>query len=64
MKLSGGEQQVQKISKDKPVEPFEFEPRSKRDRKETNLRDGFYIFLIDEDSRSYKETITLLNAPF
>ena len=60
-----GEQEVQKTSKDKSVEPFEFEPRrSKRDRKEINLRDGFYIFLIDEDSRSYKETITLPNAPF
>ena len=42
MKLNG-EQQVQKISRDNTIEPFEFEPRkSKRDRKETNLGDGFY----------------------
>ena len=32
-------------------------------RKETNLRDGFYTSLIDEDPRSYKETITSPNAP-
>ena len=64
MKLNG-EQQVQNTSRVKSIKPFEFEPRrSKRDRKEINLRDGFYIFLIDEDSRSYKETITLPNAPF
>ena len=36
----------------------------KETRKETNLRDGFYTFLIDEDPRSYKEAITSLNAPF
>ena len=49
MKLNG-EQQVQKTSRDKSIEPSEFEPRkSKRDRKETNLGDGFYTFLIDED---------------
>ena len=60
-----GEQQVQKTSKDKSIEPFEFEPRkSKRDRKETNLGDGFYTFLIDEDPRSYKELITSPDAPF
>ncbi|RVX14351.1 hypothetical protein CK203_017150 [Vitis vinifera] len=58
MKLNG-EQQVQKTSRDKSIEPSEFEPRrSKRDRKETNLGDGFYTFLIDEDPRSYKEAIT------
>ncbi|KAL6345701.1 hypothetical protein AAG906_017440 [Vitis piasezkii] len=64
MKLNG-EQQVQKTSRDKSIEPSEFEPRrSKRDRKETNLGDGFYTFLIDQDPRSYKEAITSPNAPF
>ena len=63
MKLNG-EQQVRKTSRDKSIEPFEFEPKSKRDRKETNLGDGFYTFLIDEDPRSYKEAITSPNAPF
>ena len=64
MKLNG-EQQVQNTSRDKSIEPFEFEPRrSKRDRKETNLGDGFYTFLIDEDPRSYKELITSPDAPF
>ena len=59
-----GEQQVQKTSIDKSIEPFEFEPRrSKRDRKEINLRDGFYPFLIDEDPKSYKEAITSPDAP-
>ena len=54
MKLNG-EQQVQKISRDKSIEPSEFEPkRSKRDRKQTNLGDGFYTFLLDEDPRSHK----------
>ncbi|KAL6322418.1 hypothetical protein AAG906_007972 [Vitis piasezkii] len=38
--------------------------RSKRDRKETNLEDGFYTFLIDEDPKSYKETITFPDVPF
>ena len=60
-----GEQQVQKTSIDKSIEPFEFEPRrSKRDRKETNFGDGFYTFLIDEDLRSYKEIITSIDTPF
>ena len=64
MKLNG-EQLVQKTSRDKSIEPFEFEPRrSKIDRKETNLGDGFYTFLIDEDPRSYKEAITSPDAPF
>ena len=31
---------------------------------ETNLGDGLYTFLIDEDPRSYKETITSPDAPF
>ena len=64
MKLNG-EQQVQKTSRDESIEPSEFEPRrSKRDKKETNLRDGFYAFLIDEDPRSYKEAITSPDTPF
>ena len=34
VKLSGSEQQVQKTSRDKSIEPSEFEPRmSKKDRK-------------------------------
>ena len=54
MKLNG-EQQVQKTSREKSIEPSEFEPKkSKRYRKETNLGDGFYTFLIDEDPISYK----------
>ena len=64
MKLNG-EQQVQNTSRDKSIEPFEFEPRrSKRDRKEINLGDGFYTFLMDDDPRSYKEAITSRDAPF
>ena len=55
MKLNG-EQQVQKTSRDKSIEPSEFEPRrSKSDRKETNLGDGFYTFLIDEDLNPTKK---------
>ena len=54
MKLNS-EQQVQKTSKDKSIEPSKFEPRrSKRDGKETNLENGFYTILIDEDPRSHK----------
>ena len=57
MKLNG-EQQVQKTSRDESIEPFEFEPRrSKRNRKETNLGDGFYTFLIDDDPRFYKKKL-------
>ena len=64
MKLND-EQQVQKTSRDKSIEPSEFEPsRSKKDRKETNLGDGFYTFLIDDNPRSYKEVITSLDASF
>ena len=64
MKLNG-EEQVQKTSRDKSIEPSKFEPRrSKKDRKETNLGDGYYTFLIDEDLRSYKEAITSFDAPF
>ena len=63
MKLN--DEQVQKTSRDKSIEPSEFESkRSKRDKKETNLGNGFYTFLIDEDPRSYKEAITSHDAPF
>ena len=48
LKLNG-EQQVQKTSRDESIKSFEFEPMSKKNRKETNLGDGFYTFLIDED---------------
>ncbi|KAL6321767.1 hypothetical protein AAG906_035285 [Vitis piasezkii] len=62
MKLSG-EQQVQKTIRDESIEPSEPELRSKRDRKDTNLGDGFYTFLIDEDLRTYKEVVTSSDAP-
>ena len=63
MKLNS-EQQVQKTSRDKSIRLSEFEPRmSKRDRKETNLGDGFYTFLIDDDPKFYKEAITFPDAP-
>ena len=63
MKLNG-EQQVKKKSRDESIELSKFEPRSKRYSKETNLGDGFYTFLIDEDPRSYKEAITSPDVPF
>ena len=31
---------------------------SKRERKETNLGDDFYTFLVDDNPRSYKEAMT------
>ena len=31
---------------------------------ETNIGDGFYTFLMDDDPRSYKEAITSPDAPF
>ena len=55
MKLNG-EHQVQKTSIDESIESSEFEPRrSKSDRTETNLGDGFYTFLIDEDLNPTKK---------
>ena len=61
--ILNSEQQVQKTSRDESIEPSEFKPRrSKKDRKETNLRDGFYTFLIYEDPKSYKEAITSPDA--
>ena len=59
-----GDQQIQRTFRDKSNEPFELKlRRSKRDRKEKNLGDDFYT-LIDEDPKSYKETITSPDAPF
>ena len=37
--------------------------RSKRERKETNLGEDFYTFLVDDDLRSYKEAMTSSHAP-
>ena len=37
--------------------------RSKRERKETNLGDDFYTFLVDDDPRSYKEAMTSSDVP-
>ena len=37
--------------------------RSKRERKETNLGDDFYTFLVDDNPISYKEVITSSDAP-
>ena len=37
--------------------------RSKRERKETNLGDDFYTFLVHDDPRSYKEAMTASDAP-
>ena len=35
----------------------------KRERKETNLSDDFYTFIVDDDPRSYKEVMTSSSAP-
>ena len=54
-----------KTIRDESNEPFELElRRSKRDRKETNLGNDFYTFLIDEDPKSYKQAITSPDAPY
>lgn len=37
-------QQIQRIIREKSSEPFEFELRSKIDKKETNHGDNFYNF--------------------
>ena len=37
--------------------------RSKRERKETNLGDDFYIFLVDNDPISYKEAMISPDTP-
>ena len=61
MKLSG-EQQDQKMIRDESIKPYEPVVRSKRDRKDKNLGDGFYTFLIDEDPKTYKEAIPSSDA--
>ena len=61
MKLSG-EQKDQKMIRDKSIKPYEPVIRSKRDRKDKNLGDGFYTFLIDEDPKTYKEAIPSSDA--
>ena len=35
---------------------------SERERKETNLGDDFYTFLVDDKPRSYKEAMTSFDA--
>ena len=61
MKLSG-EQQDQKMIRDESIKPYEPIIRSKRDRKDKNLGDCFYTFLIDEDPKTYKEAIPSSDA--
>ena len=61
MKLSG-EQQAQKTIRYESIKPYELVIRSKRDRKDKNLGDGFYTFLIDEDPITYKEAIPSSDA--
>ncbi|CAL8169743.1 unnamed protein product [Prunus armeniaca] len=53
------------VSESKINDNLEFEiRRSKRVRKETNLGDGFYTFLVDNDPQTYSEAITVPYAPF
>ena len=59
-----GQQQVQRNIRIKYSNPLEPElRRSKRERKETNLSDDFYTFLVDDDPKSYKEAMTSFDAP-
>ena len=61
-KING--QQVQRNLRIESSDPFELEMRrSKRERKENNLGDNFYTFLVDDDPISYKEAMTSPNAP-
>ena len=60
---TNGQQQVQRnliIESSDPSAPKL--RRSKRKRKETNLGDDFYIFLVDDDPRCYKEAMISLDA--
>ena len=58
------EQQVQRNLRIESSDPSELElRRSKRERKETNLGNDFYTFLVDDDPRSYKEDMTSSYAP-
>ena len=57
-------QQVQSNLTIESSDPFKPRLRiSKRERKETNFCDDFYTFLIDDNSRSYKKTMTSSDAP-
>lgn len=38
--------------------------RSKRARKETNLGDGFYTFLVDYNPQTYREAVMAPDTPF
>ena len=61
---TNGQQQVQRNLKIESSDPSKLElRRSKRERKETNLGDEFYTFLVDDDPRSYKEAMTSSDAP-
>ena len=61
---TNGQQQVQRNLRVESSYPPEPElGRSKRERKETNLDDGFYTFLVDDDPRPYKEAKISLDAP-
>ena len=56
--------QVQRNLRVQSSDPFEPKLRkSKRERKETNLGDEFYTFLVDDNLRSYKETMISPDAP-
>ena len=56
--------QVQRNLRVESSDPFEPKLRkSKRERKETNLGDEFYTFLVDDNLRSYKETMISPDAP-
>ena len=59
-----GQQQVQRNLRIESSDPSEPElRRGKRERKETNLGDDFYTFLVNDDLRSYKEAMTSSYAP-
>ena len=61
---TNGQQQVQRNLRIESSDPCELKlRRSKRERKETNLGDDFYTFLVDDDPRSYKEAMTSSYAP-
>ena len=60
---TNGRQQVQINLRIESSDPFEPElRRSERERKETNLGDDFYTFLVDDKPRSYKEAMTSSDA--
>ena len=61
---TNGQQQVQRNLRIESSDPSKLElRRSKRERKETNLGDDFYTFLVDDNPRSYKEAMTSSDAP-